>query len=106
MPLIALPPPYFINEIKVNGHKLKTYHLKHFDEYDDDTLSAIISALPPVGTPGYDYAVDKLFMEEPQDRKTSWKSRWEYSIKPTRFFLDRNPEVPGTGIAIPDDNKH
>ena len=47
MPLIALPPPYFINEIKVNGHKLKTYHLKHFDEYDDDTLSAIISALPP-----------------------------------------------------------
>ena len=60
----------------------------------------------PVGTPGYDYAVDKLFMEEPQDRKTSWKSRWEYSIKPTRFFLDRNPEVPGTGIAIPDDNKH
>ncbi len=45
-------------------------------------------------------------MEEPQDRKTSWKSRWEYSIKPTRFFLDRNPEVPGTGIAIPDDNKH
>ena len=68
MPLIALPPPYFINEIKVNGHKLN--------------------------------------IEEPQDRKTSWKSRWEYSIKPTRFFLDRNPEVPGTGIAIPDDNKH
>jgi len=50
--------------------------------------------------------VDKLFMELPDQAHTRWRDRWEYSIKPTRFFLDRNPEVPGTGIAIPDDNKH
>lgn len=88
-----------INELNVDGRKIKSYKLKHFDTYSKEELSAIISALPSVGSESYDYAVDKLFMELPDQAHTRWRDRWEYSIKPTRFFLDRNPEVPGDWLS-------